>query len=158
MYHGSEQALNATITLKKPWKVRPGQYVYLIVPGIARHRAGFMQSHLYVIAWSENSTVTLLIQRGSGFSDALFASAVRNSTIIVDGPYGNSTPLDEYDSVLFMASGIGIAAHLLPIRHLLEAYENRSARIRRLTLVWFLETLGMSLLLLSFNFDIAVLT
>lgn len=40
----------------------------------------------------------------------------------------------------FIASGLGITAHFLAINHLLRAHENKTARIRRLTLLWFLET------------------
>ena len=41
-----------------------------------------------------------------------------------------------------MASGIGIAAHLLAIRHLLQAHEDKTARVRRISLLWFLEQPG----------------
>jgi hypothetical protein len=41
-----------------------------------------------------------------------------------------------------MASGIGIVAYLPAIKGLLEAHENQSARVRRITLPWLLETLG----------------
>ena len=142
-HQSSSQAMDVTITLKRPWTVRPGQYIYLTLPGIGRHRAGFVQSHPYVIAWVDGSDITLLIQRNDGFSDSLFTSPNPRSSLVVDGPYGHNQPLDGYDKVLFVASGIGIAAHLLPIKHLLEAHENQSARVRRLTIVWFLETLGM---------------
>ena len=64
------------------------------------------------------------------------------SSAIVDGPYGQMQSLDKFDKVLFVASGVRIAAHLLSAKHLLEAHEDRSARVRRLSLVWFLETSG----------------
>ncbi|KAF2439148.1 hypothetical protein P171DRAFT_132259 [Karstenula rhodostoma CBS 690.94] len=132
----------------------PGQYVYLTAPGLHRHSLGFLQSHPYVIAWIEStepnekhgesqgghwSEITILVERNKGFSDAIFALK-RTSSFLIDGPYGHIQSLDHYDKVLFMASGIGVAAHLLHIRHLLEAHNTKSARVRRITLVWFLET------------------
>ncbi|KAF2194711.1 hypothetical protein K469DRAFT_706201 [Zopfia rhizophila CBS 207.26] len=137
----SAQAMTVNITLRRPWNISPGQYVYLTLPGITRHRAGFIQSHPYVIAWADGSDITLLIQRCDGFSDTLFTTNLQKQpSVIVDGPYGQIQPLDAYDKVLFIASGIGIAAHLLSIRHLLEAHQKQSARVRRLSLVWFIET------------------
>ncbi|KAF2727578.1 hypothetical protein EJ04DRAFT_594415 [Polyplosphaeria fusca] len=136
------QCLDATITLKNAWKVEPGQYVYLSLPSISRHRAGFLQSHPYTVAWSDDATVTLLIQRAAGFSNTIFETSKQQSSVIVDGPYGKEPPIQDFDKVLYIASGIGIAAHLLSIRQLLQDHENQSARVRRLTLLWFLETRG----------------
>ncbi|KAF2257699.1 hypothetical protein CC78DRAFT_622409 [Lojkania enalia] len=136
----STRSISATVSLKRPWKVSPGQYVYLTFPDIDRHRVGFFQAHPYAIAWVDGSDITLLIQQYDGFSNSLFHSLHCHSSVIVDGPYGHSQSLNEYDKVLFMASGIGIAAHLLSIKSLLEAHENRTARARRLTLVWFVES------------------
>lgn len=42
-----------------------------------------------------------------------------------------------YDKVLFIANGISIATHLLSIWRLLVAHDEQTARIRRLSLIWF---------------------
>jgi predicted ferric reductase len=139
----SAPAVEVTIQLDRPWKTLPGQYLYLTFPEVARGDAGFIQTHPFVIAWAEGPEITLLIQRRKGVSNTIYEQALTRSSVIVDGPYGSHTSLYTYDKVLFMCSGIGIAAHLLAVRHLLEAHENQSARVRRLTLVWFLETAGM---------------
>jgi predicted ferric reductase len=145
--NGLSQATRATITLTRPWKVVAGQYIYLTLPTEARHRLGLFQSHPYLIAWADESRqeIILLIQKSDGFSNAVFSARNPESSALVDGPYGHSLSLDGYDKVLFIASGIGISAHLLAMKHLLEAHRTQSARIRRLTLVWFLETSGMHL-------------
>ena len=54
--------------------------------------------------------------------------------------------LDKFNKVLFIISRVRIAAYLLLAKYLLEAYKDRSARIRRLLLVWFLEILGKTLI------------
>jgi predicted ferric reductase len=141
---GKAEAVDMTLVLKRPWKIQPGQYVYITLPGVSRHHGGFAQSHPYTIAWAEGSEITLLIQRHTGFSNDLFTSSkTAHSSTVVDGPYGHPQLLLDYDKVLFIASGIGIAAHLLAIKSLLEAHENQSARVRRITLIWFLETDGL---------------
>ena len=60
----------------------------------------------------------------------------------MDGPYGHGAELDCFDKILFVASGIGVAAHLLAIRHLLQAHQDQTARVRRVSLLWFLEKTG----------------
>jgi hypothetical protein len=137
------EATEVTLTLKKPWKVRPGQYIYLTLPSLRRHHGGFVQAHPYVISWQDESDITLIIQRYGGFSNDLFDSQRIPTSNIVDGPYGHEQPLLDYDKVLFIASGIGVSAHLLAIRALLKAHDDQSARVRRITLLWFLETAGM---------------
>ncbi|OCL03054.1 hypothetical protein AOQ84DRAFT_303531, partial [Glonium stellatum] len=91
-------------------------------------------------------SIVLLIQQCKGFSNTLTTAQGRSSAI-VDGPYGGTQTLDRFDKVLFIASGIGITAHLLSIKYLLQAHDDQSARVRRLTLVWFLETTGILLIL-----------
>ncbi|ENI01104.1 hypothetical protein COCC4DRAFT_148871 [Bipolaris maydis ATCC 48331] len=140
---GVPDAASVTVPLKKNWLIRPGQYIYLTLPGVSRHCAGFIQAHPYSIAWVDGSEIILIVQRFAGFSANLHHANTHTNfefSRIVDGPYGSPHHLNSYDKVLFLASGIGIVAHLLAIRDLLVAHENQSARVRRITLVWFLET------------------
>jgi hypothetical protein len=162
----SVQVKRLSITLKRPWKIVPGQYIYITIPGIGRHYAGFLQAHPYSIAWvsphEAGSKVVLLVQSCDGFSSTLFAKQGKGLTVVdgpngrkenceefgsvlVDGPYGGMQALVNFDKVLFIASGIGIAAHLLSLSHLLQGHNDQTARVRRLTLVWFLETEGIYL-------------
>ena len=54
--------------------------------------------------------------------------------------------LDKFNKVLFITSRVRIAAYLLLAKHLLKAYKDYSAHIRRLLLVWFLKILGKTLM------------
>ncbi|KAF1973237.1 hypothetical protein BU23DRAFT_437456, partial [Bimuria novae-zelandiae CBS 107.79] len=84
--------------------------------------------------------ITILVERNKGFSDAIFAlSNATTLSAMIDGPYGRVQSLGHYDKVLLLASGIGVAAHLLHIRNLLEAHKDKSVRVRRVALTWFLE-------------------
>jgi NAD(P)H-flavin reductase len=144
---GSSEVMSLIIKLKRPWTSHPGQHFYITIPRVSRHTGGFAQAHPYMIAWSEAANITIFVQRRNGFSNDIFTSPnLASASIVVDGPYGHPQPLESYDKVLFMASGIGIVAHLLAIKGLLEAHENQSARVRRITLLWFLETPGKILI------------
>jgi predicted ferric reductase len=139
---GSAEATEATMTLKRPWNVRPGEHVYITSPVLGRHHGGFAQAHPYTIAWTDESDIILIIQRHTGFSSDIFTTPKDLSSFVVDGPYGHPRLLTGYDKVLFAASDIGVAAHLLGIRSLSKAHEDQSARVRRITLLWFLESPG----------------
>ncbi|PVH68529.1 hypothetical protein DL98DRAFT_599439 [Cadophora sp. DSE1049] len=52
------------------------------------------------------------------------------------GPHGTSIAMDEYESVLMVASGFGIAAHLSSLKKLIYGYNARLGRTRRIRLVW----------------------
>jgi len=148
VHEGAEaQALQLWIRPKRPWNVLPGQYVYLTIPKFARQSFGLLQAHPYHIAWVVNGfgkdldTIVLLVEVRKGFSNDLHFVRPGTSALI-DGPYGGIFTLDQYDKVLFLVSGIGIAAHLLHVRHLLVAHDRQSARVRRISLVWFIEASG----------------
>ena len=140
------------ISLRRPLAVSPRQYVYITVPSVPHMFLGFFQSHPYMIAWSttdnNRTEIVLLINARKGFSRAI-GYYQEYSHIMVDGPYGNTYHFNKYDKILFMASGIGIAAHLIPIRHLICAHNDRSARVRRISLMWILETNSRALISLS---------
>lgn len=103
-----------------------------------------------MVAWiSDDGTspqvmMTLLVQCRGGFSRRLCLAGTTHISATIDGPYGGGGlgKLQDYDKVLFMADGIGIAHHLIPVRHLLLAHNTQTARIRRLTLIWFLRSRG----------------
>lgn len=154
---GTNEAVQVRFELKKPWTIKPGQYIYLSLPSLRSLGLGIFESHPFMIAWSYSdnddgkdvskgsTTIVLLVRCCRGFTKKL-RLADRTSYAIVDGPYGSNMlrNLSDYDTVLFMADGIGIATHLLPIRHLLLAHDEQTARVRRISLVWLLETKGIS--------------
>lgn len=140
-------AMLLEITLSRPLQLHYGQYVHITVPTIPHTLIGRLQSHPYLIAWADGGIsepsrrVSLLIECRSGFSDRL--RLCRNPTAVsFHGPYGSSQSLEMFDRVLFMASGIGIAAHLLAAQRLLQAHNAQTSRVRRVSLLWFLDTEG----------------
>lgn len=101
------RACHLTITLRRPWRVMPGQYVYVTLPEAARHRLGRLQAYPYMVAWAESDehgadkTLVLLVERRHGFSSNILASG-RSLKAIVDGPYRVGRSLDRFDKVLLL--------------------------------------------------------
>ncbi|KAK3672624.1 hypothetical protein LTR78_007436 [Recurvomyces mirabilis] len=145
---GSVKALALKISLRRPWRLSHGQYIYITIPSVPRTVGSAVQSHPYMIAWAPEvadkitTELHLLVQCQRGFSDVL-RLARATATIWIDGPYGRGPKLDDFDKVLFLASGAGVAAHLLAIRHLLQGHNARTAQVRRLSLLWVLESEGL---------------
>lgn len=64
-------------------------------------------------------------------------------TATVTGPHGISEPVNQYESVLLIASGSGIATVIPYLRKLIHSYNQTSTyRTRQVHLVWQVQTLG----------------
>ncbi|KAH7383155.1 hypothetical protein BKA64DRAFT_582870, partial [Cadophora sp. MPI-SDFR-AT-0126] len=51
---------------------------------------------------------------------------------LFSGPYGTSIVIDEYKSILIVASGFSIAAHLLYLKKLIYDYSSHRVQARRI--------------------------
>ncbi|KAJ5035240.1 hypothetical protein J3E72DRAFT_176970 [Bipolaris maydis] len=142
-----EEVYQVCVDIRRPWHVTPGQFVYLSLPHSRSLGLGLLEFHPFMVAWAfhdekdQLKSIVLIVQRRRGFTRKLgLTDAI--TPAIIDGPYGgiDFKELARYDKVLLMSSGTGIAAHLYMTRHLLLAHNQQTARVRRLTLLWFLET------------------
>ncbi|KAL4946174.1 hypothetical protein BDV06DRAFT_161105 [Aspergillus oleicola] len=156
-------ALRVTLKLSRPWHFEPGQHLYLYIPAI-----GWWMSHPFSVGWSDvedvmsdekslpmshrdvygpqQTTISLLIRRRTGFTDKLFQRAVSSVdckttlTAFAEGPYGSIHSMDSYGSVMLFAGGVGIT-HLVPFcRHLVQGYADGTVAARRVTLVWIIQS------------------
>ena len=157
---GSGPTTQATITpgeistielnTKRPWVVVPGQFIYLSLPRLRRFGLGFWESHPFMIAWvpeqekGQASTIILLVQGHRGFTRRL-KNANTEISALIDGPYGglDAESFTKHDKILLMSDGIGIAAHLYAAQYLLRSHDQKTARVRRLTLVWVVGSQGI---------------
>jgi predicted ferric reductase len=143
--NASPDVTTIQVRSRRPRKIACGQYIFITVPTIPHAVVGRIQAHPYMIAWEEkdnsNQILTLLVAPRAGFS-RMVKLCESDTRIRVDGPYGGTRSLEQFDKVFFIASGIGVAAHLLAIRHLIQTHNNKTSRVRRLSLLWFLETDG----------------
>ncbi len=142
-------AILIRVKLSRPVHVRAGQYIslWLFVPTTSLFSV--IQCHPFTIAsWSADAAATLdlLIEPRAGLTQRLLRRSRARQDLCValfSGPHGNSIPVGDYEVVLMVASGYGIAAQLPYLKQLLHNYNRRSARARRIHLVWELKTLGM---------------
>jgi hypothetical protein len=55
-----------------------------------------------------------------------------NPLVLFSGPHGKSTPMDDCENILIVASGFGIAAHLPYLNRLIHGYNTREVCARRI--------------------------
>lgn len=154
-----EGAVELIISPARPWKVLPGQYVYISAPAV-RIRSfadpftmvrSFMEAHPFTVIWWEEGAdgraerFSVLVKAESGFTKALAETTHHQLRLCIDGPYGVSRDFTKYSSVhnsiLMIATGIGIAAHIPYVKHLIDSFPNVEADANReprrsIYLVW----------------------
>lgn len=128
-------------------KLDAGQYIYLSLPSLTFW--SWLQSHPFtVISWSnqEQDTLELFVQPRRGFSADLLRAAEGGPVSFpayITGPHGISEPVDQYESVLAIATDFGVAAVIPYFRKLIDNRNKSVARARRLHFVWQVQTRGM---------------
>ncbi|KAH8799661.1 cell surface metalloreductase [Xylogone sp. PMI_703] len=136
------------LTLSRPLKVREGQHIELWIP---ISFWSFWQSHPFVVtSWSEGeqSTLDLFIEPRQGFTQKLLQYSKSNRSpclALFSGPHGSSAPVGDYETVLMVANGFGIAAQLPYLKQLIYGYNACKTRTRRVHLVWQLDTLDIGI-------------
>ena len=151
--------LTIRLNLSRPLKVEAGQYICLWIPissfGFWSFFS-FFQSHPFTVtSWAEKEqrSLDLLIDARSGLTRQLFTFAnlltygegrygTSGHLALFTGPHGISVPIDEYETVLLIASGFGVAAQLPYLKKLIYGYNACKTRTRRVHLVWQLKTIG----------------
>lgn len=112
-------AIRMEIKPRHPLKIQPGQYFYLFLSDLGTHR--LFEAYPFVILWWDDSlnamNLSFLIQPEYGITRDLIAkNSVRS--VIIDGPYRKNLHLEDYETVILVAKGIGITGILLYIRHM----------------------------------------
>ncbi|KAF7943008.1 hypothetical protein EAE96_010954 [Botrytis aclada] len=142
-------AIRLTVLLKRPMKIYPGQYMYLFLSDMGVRRR--FQAHPFVIAWWDDSMkatkLSFLIEPSNGLtSDLVGRGSLRR--VVMDGPYGKDLRLEDFENVILVAKGIGIAGIIPYVRSLTyrrvnkdkshESYR-RGLITRKIDLYWILE-------------------
>ena len=143
--------IKITVIVPSRLQIKPGQYINLWIPSVSFW--SFLQSHPFVVAScteGEQTTLELLIGPQKGLTSKFLRNSINVSgstsadlrLALFSGPHGLSAPLADYETVLLVASGLGIAMQLPYLRHLIRGYNDFQVRTRRIHLVWQLESLG----------------
>ncbi|KFY32042.1 hypothetical protein V493_00580 [Pseudogymnoascus sp. VKM F-4281 (FW-2241)] len=134
-------AVKMQLRLSKPLTMDAGQYINLWIPSVSFW--SFLQTHPFtVISWDakDQDRLDLLIEPRRGLTRELLYHAKKGYTInplvMFSGPHGASLSMGEYESVLMVASGFGIAAFVPHLKKLIYGYNTRAVRTRRIHLVW----------------------
>lgn len=135
-------ACRITLNISRPTRLKPGQWVYVWMPGASI--LSLFQSHPFMVSWRETdiekktSSLALLAQVHTGFTKKIQEQATFAEPYLawIDGPYGNPPDYGKYESVIFVASGIGVTAHILAIKDLLDDYKERRTLTKSIWLFW----------------------
>lgn len=144
-----ENAVKVTIPTQKRW--RPGQYVYLRMPGIS-----VFENHPFTIAslcskdfpssYGEDYRDMVLVFRPfGGFTNKVLMSAIERGPwhtyrAFIDGPYGGmERRLDSFDHVVLIAGGSGITAIVSQLLDLIKRMRDGKAVTKSVQVVWALK-------------------
>jgi NAD(P)H-flavin reductase len=149
---GVDKAVTVRVVLSRPMMLDAGQYVNLWIPTVRAF--SWAQIHPFIVtSWSQEkqTTLDLYIKSQDGLSNTLYQIASKapegsvSATAFIAGLHGISHSVDQYDSVLLLAGGSGIAAVLPYLRKLINGYNTSTCRTRRIHFVWQLKTQGKSI-------------
>ena len=147
-----EKPLKIRVALSRPLEAKAGQYVNLWLPTVSL--LSWTQSHPFMItSWApgKQDVLELFVQSHRGLTAKLRARAALEGSVsytaFVAGPYGHTESVNQYECVLAVASGFGIAGVIPYLRQLLYGYNTSTSRVRRVHFVWQVATLGKNVLL-----------
>ncbi|EMC94749.1 hypothetical protein BAUCODRAFT_36001 [Baudoinia panamericana UAMH 10762] len=144
-----ENAIKVTVPTQMRWK--PGQYVYLRMPGIS-----VFENHPFTIAslcsddfpsvYGENYRDLILVFRPfGGFTKRVLESALDHGPwhtyrAFLDGPYGGMRrTLESFDHVVMFAGGSGITALVSHMLNLIKRMRDGKAVTKTVQIVWALK-------------------
>jgi len=144
-----ENAIKITIPTQVRW--RPGQYVYLRMPGIS-----VFENHPFTIASLCDEDFPS--EYGEGYRDMVivfrpfggFTKKVRQSALehgpwhtyraFIDGPYGGmQRRIEAFDDVVLIAGGSGITAIISQLLTLIKKMRDGKAVTRKVHVIWALK-------------------
>lgn len=145
-------ATKVRITARKIRNWKPGSHILLSLP-----RLGLQLSHpatISSIPSSHDSELVLILKAHKGFTRKLIKTAKstsinshkdaesiqpkRSYTALIDGPYASSAPdFTSFDSVLFLAGGIGVTFTLSQLLHVAHrSTDAGSLPLRQVLFIW----------------------
>ncbi|KKA31201.1 hypothetical protein TD95_000802 [Thielaviopsis punctulata] len=146
-----ENAVKITIPTRMRWK--PGQFVYLRMPGIS-----ILDNHPFTIsslcsgdfpsAYGEDYRDCVLVFKPyGGFTRRVLESAVKKGPFhtyraYLDGPYGGlRRDLSSFETVILIAGGSGITALMSQLLNLIKRMREDKAITRKVVIVWAMKRL-----------------
>ncbi|BDD54401.1 hypothetical protein MAP00_000021 [Monascus purpureus] len=144
-------ASQVRVLLPRPVQVEAGQYINLWIPSVGLW--AWTQTHPFTVtSWSRHrqDAMELLVQPRHGLSADLtrHASVATETSVsymaLFTGPHGTTEDVSKYENALLIASGFGIAAVIPYLKKMIYGYNTCTSQIRRLHLVWQVESIDMT--------------
>ncbi|KAI1449124.1 ferric reductase like transmembrane component [Annulohypoxylon stygium] len=147
----TENAIKITIPTQMKWK--PGQYVYLRMPGIS-----FFDNHPFTISslcsedfpseYGEQYRDCILVFKPyGGFTRRVLETAIEKGPFhtyraYLDGPYGGMRrELAAFDTCILIAGGSGVTALMSQLLNLIKRMRDGKAITKKVVVVWALKRL-----------------
>ncbi|KAI1851155.1 hypothetical protein JX265_013273 [Neoarthrinium moseri] len=147
----TENAIKVTIPTQMKWK--PGQYVYLRMPGIS-----FFDNHPFTISslcsedfpseYGEQYRDCVLVFRPyGGFTRRVLETAIEKGPFhtyraYLDGPYGGMRrELAAFDTCILIAGGSGITSLMSQLLNLIKRMRDGKAITKKVVVIWALKRL-----------------
>ncbi|KIW36230.1 uncharacterized protein PV06_11478 [Exophiala oligosperma] len=152
--------LKVKVHLCKPLKIEPGQYINLWMPSVGL--GAFWQSHPFMVAsWSTEAQeyLEIFIQPRRGLTRDLHHIARPDGPFVCkwamfSGPHGNTVAVGEYETVVLIADGVGIASQVPYLKKLIHGYHNRRVITRRIHLIWQISDIDVGIAAQPFVNDV----
>ncbi|KAG7291609.1 hypothetical protein NEMBOFW57_001628 [Staphylotrichum longicolle] len=147
----TENAIKITIPTQMRWK--PGQYVYLRMPGIS-----MLDNHPFTISslcsedfpseyGEEYRDCVLVFRPYGGFTRKVLETAIEKGPFhtyraFLDGPYGGMRrELAAFDTCILIAGGSGITSLMSQLLNLIKRMRDGKAITKKIVVVWALKRL-----------------
>ncbi|KAL2161225.1 hypothetical protein VTH06DRAFT_8445 [Thermothelomyces fergusii] len=147
----TENAIKITIPTQMRWK--PGQYVYLRMPGIS-----LLENHPFTISslcsedfpseyGEEYRDCVLVFRPYGGFTRKVLETAIEKGPFhtyraFLDGPYGGMRrELAAFDTCILIAGGSGITSLMSQLLNLIKRMRDGKAITKKIVVVWSLKRL-----------------
>jgi len=153
-FHGAPQArvrrINAAVCVDIfspcPISFEAGQFINLCIPGLSVF--SFLQSHPFVVVATrpeqKGVNIQLMVEPQHGWTSRLTRNAMSRQSYATffSGPHGKPVPMNQYGTVVMVASGWGIMAQIPHLQHIILSFNNSSSRTRRIHLIWQMENIS----------------
>ena len=136
------EAFEVTLSVPRPFRLKPNQYIYLCVPGLTP--GSFLEWHPFSVSWwscndaGQATSLSLLVKPQHGFTQRLMrcAQPEQGFYVAIDGPYGQGIDTSRYGTLILLATGIGIAAQMPLIKQTLAEYKAGRTSVRKICVIW----------------------
>jgi NAD(P)H-flavin reductase len=133
------QCIQVDLISYGPLEVAPGQFLSLYIPSL-----GFVskfQTRSFMVSWQAKNITTVLVEPKRNFSRRLklLVGSKKACHAWIAGPYGNPPGYGTFEAIIFVANGIGIAAHIFAMKDLLAKYRQRQVMTRSIHIYWWMD-------------------